>query len=102
MLVTLSKRQAAYEKLNGVFGFLHWLQLSNYNEVVKNSLNLVKMYPKNLELSLSEELLQFTELQKSHLSSNISKTDVPVELQYYRLLSENSLDVCFPSLDIVL
>ena len=60
------------------------------------------MDPKDLELSLSEELLQFTELLKSHLSSNINKTDVPVELQYYRLLSENSLDVCFPNLDIAL
>ena len=57
LLVALSKRQAAYEKLNCVFK------------------NLVKMYLKDLELSLSEELVQFTELLKSRLSSNISKTD---------------------------
>ena len=60
------------------------------------------MDPKDLKLSLFEELLQFIELLKSHLSLDISKTDVPVELQYYRLLSENSSDVCFPNLDIVL
>ena len=60
------------------------------------------MYSKNLELSLCEELLQFIELLKSRLSSNISKTDVPVQLQYYQLLSENSLDVCFPNLHIEL
>ena len=60
------------------------------------------MYPKDLELRLSEELSQFTELLKSRLSSNISETDVPVELQYHRLLSENSSDVCFPNLDIAL
>ena len=68
------------------------------------------MYPKDLELSLSEELLQFTELLKFRLSSNISKTVVsvecPVELQYYRLLwmiafigCFFSLDVCFPNLE---
>ena len=84
LLVALSKRQAAYEKLNCVFK------------------NLVKMYLKDLELSLSEELVQFTELLKSRLSSNISKTDAPVELQYYRLLSENILDVCFPNSEIAL
>ena len=55
------------------------------------------MYQKDLELSLSEELLQFTELLKSRLSSNISNTNVPVELQYNQLLSENSLNVCFPT-----
>ena len=60
------------------------------------------MYLKDLELSFSEELLQFAELLKSRLSSNISKIDVPVKLPYYRLLSENSLDVCFPTLDIAL
>ena len=83
LLVALSKCQAACQKLNSVFGFLRRLQLSTRNEIVKNSLNLVKMYPKDLELSLSQELVQFTELLKSRLSSNISKTDVPVELQYY-------------------
>ena len=97
MLVALSKRPAAHEKLKTIFGFLHRLQLSTRDEIVKNSLNLVKVYPKDLELSLSEELLQFTELLKSRLSSNIHKTDVPVEL-----LSENSLDVCFRNLDIPL
>ena len=83
LLVALSKRQAAYEKLNSVFGFLRLLQLSTRDKIVKNSLNLVKMYPKDLKLSLSEDLLQFIELLNSRLSSNISKTDVPVELQYY-------------------
>ena len=60
------------------------------------------MYPKDFELILSKELLQFTELLKSCLFSNIGNTDVLVELQYYRLLSENSSDVCFPHLDIPL
>ena len=97
MLVALSKRPAAHEKLKSIFGFLCRLQRSTRDEIVKNSLNLVNMYPKDLELSLSEELLQFTELLKSRLSSNIYKTDVPVEL-----LLENSLDVCFRNLDIAL
>ena len=35
LLVALSKRQAAYEKLNTVFGFLRQLQLSNRDEIVK-------------------------------------------------------------------
>ena len=61
LLVALSKRQSAYGKLNSVFGFLRRLQLSTRDEIVKNFLNFVKMYPKDLELSLSEELLQFSE-----------------------------------------
>ena len=102
LIVVLSKLQAAYENLNSVFGFLRRLQLSTRNEIVKNSLNLVKMYLKNIESSLSEELLHFTELLKCRLSLTINKTDVPVELQYYRLLSEKFLDVCFPNLDIAM
>ena len=102
LLVALSKRHAVYEKLNSVFGYLRKLQLSTRDDIVKNSFNLVKMYPKDLELSFSEELLQFTELLKSRLFSNISKTDVPVELKYFRLFSENFLDVCFPNLGIAL
>ena len=47
LLVTLSKRQAAYEKLNSVFVFLRRLQLSTRDEIVKNFLNLVKMYRKD-------------------------------------------------------
>ena len=77
LIVALSKRQAAYEKLNSVFGFLRRLHLSTHDEIVKNSLNFVKMHPKDLKLSLFEELVQFTELLKLRLSFNISKTDVP-------------------------
>ena len=35
LLVVLSKRQATYEKLNSVFGFLRRLHLSTRNEIVK-------------------------------------------------------------------
>ena len=38
LLVALSKRQAAYEKLNSVFGFLRRLKLSIRDEIVKNLL----------------------------------------------------------------
>ena len=58
LLVALSKRQAAYERLNSILGFLRRLHLSTRDEIVKNSLNIVKMYPKYLELSLPKELLQ--------------------------------------------
>ena len=101
-MVALSKRQAAYEKLNSVFGFLRRLSRSIREEIVKSSANLVKTYPEDLELSLFEELLQFTELLKSRFFSSMNKTDIAVELQYYRLLSHNSLDACFPNLDIAL
>ena len=58
LLVALSKRQAVCEKLNIIFGFLRRLQLFTRDEIVKNSLNIVKMYPKDLELSFSKELFQ--------------------------------------------
>ena len=88
--------------MNSVLGFLRRLSQSTRGEIVKSSAYLVKTYPEDLELSLSEELLQFTELLKSRFFSSMNKTDVAVELLYYRLLSQNSLDVCFPNLDIAL
>ena len=100
LLVALSKRQVAYKKLNRVLGFLRRLSQSTREEIVKSSGNLVKTYPEGLELNLSEELFEFTELLKFRFFSNMNETDVAVELQYYRLLSQNSLDVCFPNLNI--
>ena len=72
----------AYEKLNSIFGFLCRLLQSTSEEIFKSSANLVKTYPEGLEVSLSEDLLQFTELLKSRFFSNMNKTDVAVELQY--------------------
>ena len=53
------------------------------------------MHPEDYKnCHLSEKILLFTEFLKSRLSSNVCKIDVSVELQYYRLYSKNSLDVC--------
>ena len=98
----MSKRQKAYQKLNDVFGFLRQLQSFTPEEVVTRSSNLIKSYPEDLEESLCEELVQFTELLKTDLASHIGTTLDLVELQFYRLIIDNSLESCFPNIEIAL
>jgi hypothetical protein len=102
LLSALSKRQKAYQKLTDVFGFLRQLQSFTPEEVVTRSSNLIKSYPEDLEESLCEELVQFTELLKTDLASHIGTTLDLVELQFYRLIIDNSLESCFPNVEIAL
>lgn len=99
LLSALSKRQKAYLKVNGVFGFLHQLQSFTPEEIVKRSSNLIKSYPEDLEESLNEEFVQFTELLKTDLASHIGAKQDLVELQLYRLITDNSLESCFPNVE---
>lgn len=99
MLSALSKRQKAYEKVNGVFGFLRQLQSFTPEEIVKRSSNLIKSYPEDLEESLGEEFVQFIELLKTDLASHIGTKQDLVELQFYRLIIDNSLEACFPNVE---
>ncbi|KAJ8897987.1 hypothetical protein PR048_003347 [Dryococelus australis] len=99
LLSALSKHHKAYQKMNGLFGFLHRLQLTLV-EVLKKSSNLIKFYPADLEESLGEELLHFIELLKTVLLiSNDSKSKQEL---VERLITENSLECCFPNVKTAL
>ena len=65
LLSALSKRQKAYQKVNGAFGFLHQLQSFTPVEIVKKLSNLIKSHLEDLEESLGEEFVPFTELLKN-------------------------------------
>ncbi|KAJ8887747.1 hypothetical protein PR048_013965 [Dryococelus australis] len=73
-------------------------------EVSRKSSNLVKSYPADLEESLVEGLLNFIEVLKTELLiSNESKSKQElVEVQLYRLITENSLECCFPNVETAL
>ena len=100
MLFALSKRHKAYEKLNGVIGFLRQLKLFTPEEIVKRSSNLIKSYRKDLEESLGEEFVQFTEMLKTDLASHLGTKQDLAELQFYSLVIDNSLESCFPNVEI--
>ena len=56
----------------------------------------------DLEESLGEEYVQFTELLKTDLASHIGTKQDIVELQFYHLINDNSLESCFPNVEIAL
>ena len=69
---------------------------------LKRLSNLIKSYPEDLEESLGEEFVQFTELLKTDLASHIGTKQDIVGLQFYCLIIDNSLESCFPNVDISL
>ena len=55
-----------------------------------------------MQESLGEEFVHFTELLKTDLSSHIGTKQDLAELQFYRLIIDNSLESCFPNVEIAL
>jgi len=60
----------------------------------------VKAYPEDLEVSLREECIQFAELLNTHAFVEIGVKAEAAAL--YRLIFDNSLDCCFPNIEIAL
>ncbi|KAH9633942.1 hypothetical protein HF086_015146, partial [Spodoptera exigua] len=69
-------------------------------QILKKSSKMFSAYEDDLE---NGELVQFAELLKTDVATVIdSKKQEPLELQFYKLLLNNSLESCFPNLEIVL
>lgn len=103
VLSALAKRMEAYHKLTGVFGIFRQRKYLSTEEIMKKSSIIVSAYADDLEDSLGDELVQFAALLNSDVASIIdSKKDEAMELQFYKLLINNSLGVCFPNLEIAL
>ena len=66
------------------------------------SSNLIKSYPEDLEESLGEEFVQFTKLMRTDLPSHIGTKQDIVELQFYHLIIDSSLESCFPNVEVAL
>ena len=109
LVSALTDRTNAYKKVCSVFGPIHDLQISSDDQIRNMSLNIVKTYPEDLENSLAEEFVQFSYLLKTpeYASQIITKkgeagAEVSLELQYYRILHENMMQLMFPNIEIAL
>lgn len=64
---------------------------------------MVSAYVYDLEDSLDGQLLQFTELLKTVMAAAIDSTkNEALVIQYYKFIMNNSLESCFPNLEITL
>ena len=89
--------------MTGVFGILRQLKSITEEEILKRTPNIVSSYQEDLEESLGDELMQFTELLKTNVAAAISnEKHEALELQFYKLIMEHSLESCFPNVEIVL
>ena len=90
-------------RVTGVFGILRQLKSITAEEILKRTPNIVSSYQEDLEESLGDELMQFTELLKTNVAAAINNgKHEALELQFYKLIMENSLESCFPNVEIVL
>ena len=125
----LRKRLNAYANIAGRFGFLRKLADLSNEEVIESAKSLQEAFARDLEASLSDELLQFssflnTEFAKKALNTTPSHSSTPAisldqtnedsdteddkkfnvespELRIYRLLVSNNLEAVFPNTVIV-
>ena len=74
----------------------HLLTLSPL-EITENALKLVKAYPEDLE-SLRKECILFTQLWNTVELVKIGSK--PQAIALYRLMFNNSLEGCFPNIEI--
>ena len=100
LLQALSARIHVYEPVVELFGFLHNILALPPVSMAASAQNLVKAYPKDLEQSLQDELIQFTSFAKNHV------TQPPVtnsfELELFRLVTKSGVRELFPNVDVML
>ncbi|KAJ8927171.1 hypothetical protein NQ314_020447 [Rhamnusium bicolor] len=98
VLSALVKRMEAYHRVTGVFGILRQLKSLTAEEILKRSPNIVRAYQEDLEESVGAELVQFVVLLKTNMAAAINKEEhEAIQLQFYELIMENSLESCFPN-----
>ena len=103
LVAALTKRQMAYMKLKGIFGFLRHLTTLTPDEVRDGTSNLIEAYPEDVEKDFVDELIQFSEFLKTDLADIVSESQQDLyELKLYRLITDNSFGSCFPNVEIVL
>lgn len=102
-LSALAKGMTAYHQVTGIFRLLRQLKYLTGDEILKRTPIIVNAYQDDLEESLGDELVQCAELLKTDVAAAIdSKKHDALELQFYRLIMENSLESRFPNVEIVL
>lgn len=96
LITQLKKRNMAYTELYNKFGFFSEVEKMKSFDLRKQALELVKMYPEDLETELVEEIIQF----KKHIS-NLPEgmKNMQGMLKY---LNTPSLNMTFPNVEIAL
>ncbi len=102
LLEALSKRKAAYTVLHSQFGFIRQLKNLSSEDIKNHAGNFVLSYPCDVEPSLNDELIQFSQLLKSNLGNDLNTEDALPELQMYKFIRENNLESCFPNFEVML
>ncbi|OWR42169.1 hypothetical protein KGM_204959 [Danaus plexippus plexippus] len=75
----------------------------NNRRDLKKTPSIVSAYENDLEDSLDNMLVQLAEVPKTDVASAIDSTKKDaLEIQYYKFLLDNSLESCFPNLEIAL
>ncbi|KAH9639129.1 hypothetical protein HF086_018197 [Spodoptera exigua] len=93
----------AYHKITSVFEVFQQIKSLTTEEILEKSSRIVSPYEDDLENSRGGELVQFAELLKTDVTTVIdSKKQEPLELQFYKLLLNNSLESCFLNLEMAL
>jgi hypothetical protein len=96
----LQKRISAYELISSRFGFLRSLEALSPKDIRPAAQRLVDIYKEDLDASLAEELVQFSEFARTFLEEE--GTDFSREHFMYRLLVEKGVVAAFPNVEITL
>ena len=90
-----------------LFGFLHKLTLLSPQEIITAASHLTDAYHDHLELSLSEELIQFSEFVKlkrecAEKSDGSCDSTTSIELKMYKMVMQTGVQEIFPNVEIAL
>lgn len=103
ILSALAKRMEAYHQVTGVFGIFRKLKSLTAEEILKRTPYNVSAYQDDLEESRGDELVYFAEILKTDVAAATdNKKHEALELQYYRLIMDNTLESCFPNVEMLL
>ena len=97
-MAALEKRLEAYKTVCSLFGFMDNMKNMSPGELRAASEYLVKTYSSDLELTLSEEIVQFAEFVRP----NVQQLSGNVEVEMYRILMEPGIRETFPNVEVAL
>ena len=99
----LVKRLDAYKSVCKLFGFLHAMHKLPAEEIRKSAAELVSFYKGDLQSSLGEELVHFSEFLKTNISTTTKLgSEELIELNMYNIVSQTGIRETFPNVEIAL
>ena len=93
-----AERLEAHKTMCSLFGLMDNMKNMSPGELRAASEHLVKTYSSDLELTLSEEIVQFAEFVRP----NVQQLYGNVEVEMYRILIEPEIRETFPNVEVAL